>query len=168
LSQRASQHWRVRQPSLERPEIWHAGIVDVEFGKNVIVVEPVNLYGCTIGDDSFIGPFIEIQTGAKIGKRCRVQSHSFICELVTIGDDCFISHGAMFINDSFVTGGPANERNLWRQTKLGNRVSIGTNATILPVRICDGAVIGAGAVVTKDITEAGFYVGNPARLLRRL
>jgi acetyltransferase-like isoleucine patch superfamily enzyme len=153
---------------LARPEIWHAGIVDVEFGKNVAVVQPVNLYGCTIGDDSFVGPFVEIQKGAKIGKRCRVQSHSFICELVTIGDDCFISHGAMFINDSFVTGGPAMERSLWRQTKLGNRVSIGTNATILPVTICDGAVIGAGAVVTKDITEAGFYVGNPARLLRRL
>jgi acetyltransferase-like isoleucine patch superfamily enzyme len=74
----------------------------------------------------------------------------------------------MFINDSFVTGGPATERSLWRQTKLGNRVSIGTNATILPVTICDGAVIGAGAVVTKDIIEAGFYVGNPARLLRPL
>jgi acetyltransferase-like isoleucine patch superfamily enzyme len=158
----------VSQPSLARPEIWHAGIGDVEFGKNVIVVEPVNLYGCTIGDNSFIGPFVEIQTGAKIGRRCRVQSHSFICELVTIGDDCFISHGAMFINDPFVTGGPAKKRSLWRQTKVGNRVSIGTNATILPVTICEGAVVGAGAVVTKDITEAGFYVGNPARVLRRL
>jgi acetyltransferase-like isoleucine patch superfamily enzyme len=153
---------------LAQPEIWRAGIVDVEFGKNVIVVEPVNLYGCTIGDDSFIGPFVEIQKGAKIGSRCRIQSHSFICELVTIGDNCFISHGAMFINDRFAAGRPATERSLWRQTKLGNRVSIGTNATILPVRICDDAVVGAGAVVTKDISEAGFYVGNPARLLRRL
>jgi acetyltransferase-like isoleucine patch superfamily enzyme len=168
LSQRARQPRPVRQPSLAQPEIWHAGIVDVEFGKNVIVVEPVNLYGCAIGDGSFIGPFVEIQRGVIIGKRCRIQSHLFICELVTIGDDCFISHGAMFINDPFVTGGPATQRSLWRQTKLGNRVSIGTNATILPVRICDGSVIGAGAVVTKDITEAGFYVGNPARLLRRL
>ena len=158
----------VTGPGLARPKTRHAGIVDVKFGKDVTVVQPVNLYGCAIGDESFVGPFVEIQKGAQIGKRCRVQSHSFICQLVTIGDDCFISHGAMFINDSFVTGGPANERNLWRQTKLGNRVSIGTNATILPVRICDGAVIGAGAVVTKDITEAGFYVGNPARLLRRL
>jgi acetyltransferase-like isoleucine patch superfamily enzyme len=151
-----------------RAEVRHAGIVDVEFGKDVTVVQPVNLYGCTIGDGSFVGPFVEIQTGAKIGRRCRVQSHSFICELVTIGDDCFISHGAMFINDLFDTGGPAEKRELWRSTTIGNRVSIGTNATILPVRICDGAVIGAGAVVTKDITEAGFYVGNPARLLRRL
>jgi acetyltransferase-like isoleucine patch superfamily enzyme len=151
-----------------KPEIRHAGIVDVKFDKNVTVVQPVNLYGCTIGDGSFVGPFVEIQKGAKIGKRCRIQSHSFICELVTIGDDCFISHGAMFINDRFVMGGPATERSLWRQTKLGNQVSIGTNATILPVTICDRVVIGASAVVTKDITVPGFYVGNPARLLRRL
>jgi acetyltransferase-like isoleucine patch superfamily enzyme len=168
LSQRASQRLPVKQPSLARPEIWHAGIVDVEFGKNVIVVEPVNLYDCAIGDDSFIGPFVEIQKGAKIGKRCRVQSHSFICELVTIGDDCFISHGAMFINDRFVDGGPVKERSLWGQTSLGNLVSVGTNATILPVTICDHVVIGAGAVVTRDISVTGIYAGNPARLLRKL
>jgi acetyltransferase-like isoleucine patch superfamily enzyme len=168
LSERTRQLRSLRQPCRARPEVWHAGIVDVEFGKNVTVVQPVNLYGCTIGDGTFIGPFVEIQKGAKIGKRCRVQSHSFICELVTIGDDCFISHGAMFINDSFVAGGPAKKRSLWRQTKLGNRVSIGTNATILPVTICNGAVIGASAVITKDINITGIYAGNPARLLRRL
>jgi acetyltransferase-like isoleucine patch superfamily enzyme len=151
-----------------QPEIRHAGIVDVTFGKNVTVVQPVNLYGCTIGDDSFVGPFVEIQKGVTIGKRCRIQSHAFICELVTLGDECFISHGAMFINDPFVTGGPTAERHLWRSTKLGNHVSVGTNATVLPVTICDQVVIGAGAVVTKDITESGIYVGNPARLLRRL
>jgi len=151
-----------------KPALKHAGIVDVTFGENVTVVAPVNIYGCAIGDGSFVGPFVEIQRGVTIGKRCRIQSHSFICELVTIGDDCFISHGAMFINDSFVTGGPAADRQLWRQTKLGNRVSIGTNTTILPVTICDHVVIGAGAVVTKDITVPGFYVGNPARLLRPL
>jgi acetyltransferase-like isoleucine patch superfamily enzyme len=144
------------------------GIVGVKFGENVTVIEPTNLYGCNIGDETFIGPFVEIQKGAKIGKRCRVQSHSFICDLVTIGDDCFISHGAMFINDLFVTGGPAGKPELWRQTKLGNRVSIGTNATILPVTICDQVVIGAGAVVTKDIVEPGIYAGNPAHLRRRL
>jgi len=132
------------------------------------VVQPVNLYGCTIGDGSFVGPFVEIQKGVTIGKRCRIQSHSFICELVTIGDDCFISHGAMFINDLFVTGGPIAEPDFWRVTRLGNRVSIGTNATVLPVTICDHVVIGAGAVVTKDITRSGIYAGNPARLLRRL
>jgi acetyltransferase-like isoleucine patch superfamily enzyme len=149
-------------------EIRHSGIVDVTFGKNVTVVQPVNLYGCTIGDGSFIGPFVEIQKGVTIGKRCRIQSHSFICDLVTIGDDCFISHGAMFINDPFVTGGPASKPDLWRPTKLGKHVSIGTNATVLPVTICDHVVVGAGAVVTKDITVPGFYVGNPARLLRTL
>src|SRR5215207_4909091 len=133
-----------------------AGIVDVTFGSGVTVVEPVNLYGCTIGDDCFIGPFVEIQRGAVIGKRSRIQSHAFICELVTVGDDCFISHGAMFINDVFSTGGPAKGRqDLWRSTRVGNNVSIGTNATILPVTICDQVVIGAGAVVTKDITSPG-------------
>ncbi|HXM29239.1 MAG TPA: acyltransferase [Chthoniobacterales bacterium] len=150
------------------PEIRKAGIIDVTFEKGVTVVDPVNLYGCTIGEDSFVGPFVEIQRGAIIGKRCRIQSHAFICELVNIGDDCFISHGAMFINDLFSEGGPAKgRRDLWRSTKIGNAVSIGTNATILPVSICDGTVVGAGAVITKDITEPGIYVGNPARLLRR-
>jgi acetyltransferase-like isoleucine patch superfamily enzyme len=151
-----------------KPEIRYATIVDVTFGKDVTVVQPVNLYGCVIGDGSFVGPFVEIQKGVTIGKRCRIQSHAFICDLVTISDDCFISHGAMFINDLFVTGGPAGKPELWRSTKLGNRVSIGTNATILPVTICDHVVIGAGAVVTKDISQSGFYAGNPARLLRRL
>jgi acetyltransferase-like isoleucine patch superfamily enzyme len=151
-----------------KPEIRHATIVDVTFGKDVTVVQPVNLYGCVIGDGSFVGPFVEIQKGATIGKRCRIQSHSFICELVTVGDDCFISHGAMFINDPFVSGGPAGKPELWRPTKLGNHVSVGTNAAILPVTICDRVVIGAGAVVTKDVTVPGIYAGNPARLLRKL
>jgi acetyltransferase-like isoleucine patch superfamily enzyme len=161
---------RARPPGAPKkiPKLRSIGIVDVTFGKSVTVVQPVNLYDCRIGDDSFIGPFVEIQKGATIGKRCRIQSHAFICDLVTVGDDCFISHGAMFINDRFVTGGPAGKPQLWRPTKLGNRVSIGTNATILPVTICDYVVIGAGAVVTKDITVSGIYVGNPARILRRL
>jgi acetyltransferase-like isoleucine patch superfamily enzyme len=145
-----------------------AGIVDVNFGQDITVIQPVNLYGCSIGDNSFIGPFVEIQKGAVVGKRCRIQSHSFICELVTIGDDCFVSHGVMFINDCFRSGGPSATPKDWRSTKIGNQVSIGTNATILPVTICDSAVIGAGAVVTKDIVEPGFYVGNPARLLRKI
>ena len=151
-----------------KPEIRHAGIRDVTFGENVTIVQPVNLYGCVLGDDTFVGPFVEIQKGVEIGKRCRIQSHAFICELVTIGDDCFISHGAMFINDLFVEGGPAGDQNLWASTKLGDHVSIGTNATVLPVTICDHVVVGAGAVVTRDITKPGIYVGNPARLLRRL
>lgn len=144
-------------------------ILNVTFGTGVTVVEPVNLYGCTIGDDCFIGPFVEIQKDVTIGKRCRIQSHAFICELVTIGDDCFISHGAMFINDLFEQGGPAKGRkDLWRSTRIGNHVSIGTNATILPVTICDNVVVGAGAVVTKDISQPGIYAGNPAKLLRKV
>src|SRR5437773_3882354 len=105
-----------------KPEIRYAGIVDVTFGENVTVVQPVNLYGCSIGDGTFVGPFVEIQKGATIGKRCRIQSHAFICELVSIGDDCFISHGAMFINDPFTTGGPAGKLELWRSTTIGNGV----------------------------------------------
>jgi acetyltransferase-like isoleucine patch superfamily enzyme len=144
-------------------------VVNVTFGENVTIVEPVNLYGCVIGDDSTVGPFVEIQSGAVIGKRCRIQSHAFICDMVTIGDDTFISHGAMFINDPFSVGGPAmRRRELWRSTQIGSHVSIGTNATIMPVSICDRVVIGAGAVVTRDITEPGIYAGNPARLVRAL
>ena len=150
-----------------QPTFYEIGIKNVQFGQNVKVVKPVNLYGCTIGDDTFIGPFVEIQKDVTIGKNCRIQSHAFICELVTIGDHCFISHGAMFINDLFAKGGPAGgDKNLWKSTRIGHHVSIGTNATILPVSICDHVVVGAGAVVTKDITEPGFYVGNPAKKIK--
>ncbi|MGI9609075.1 MAG: acyltransferase [Acidimicrobiia bacterium] len=154
---------------MSEPQLSSAGIVDVDFGKGVSVVEPVNLYGCSIGDDAFIGPFVEIQRGVTIGARVRVQSHAFICEMVTIGDDCFVSHGAMFINDSFSEGGPARgDQSRYRSTVIGAGVSIGTNATILPVTVTDGCVIGAGAVVTRDLTERGVYAGNPARLIRTL
>jgi acetyltransferase-like isoleucine patch superfamily enzyme len=154
---------------MAEPRKLRVGIVDVSFGEGVTVVEPCNLYGCTIGDGSFVGPFVEIQRNVVVGKRARIQSHAFICELVSIGDDCFVSHGAMFINDLFQIGGPAwGRQELWKGTKIGNHVSIGTNATILPVSICDHVVIGAGAVVTKDITTPGVYAGNPAKLIRRL
>ncbi|MCG8670485.1 MAG: N-acetyltransferase, partial [Pseudomonadales bacterium] len=97
----------------------------------------------------------------------RIQSHTFICELVTIGRDCFVGHGVMFINDLFSKGGPAKgDTSLWKSTTVGNNVSIGSNATILPVRICDFVVIGAGAVVTKDITQPGVYAGNPAKKIK--
>lgn len=149
------------------PVLQKVGIVDVIFGKNVTVIQPSNLYGCTIGDDVFVGPFVEIQKNVTIGARTRVQSHTFVCELVTIGQDCFIGHGVIFINDVFSNGGPARGNHaLWRRTLLGSNVSIGSNATILPVNICDGAVVGAGAVITRDIETPGVYVGNPARRLR--
>jgi acetyltransferase-like isoleucine patch superfamily enzyme len=147
-----------------------AGITaDVQFGEDVVVIRPVNLYGCRIGDKSFIGPFVEIQRNASVGSYTKVQSHSFICELVSIGDHCFIGHGVMFINDLFAGGGPAGgDPALWKATRIGDHVSIGSNATILPVNICDHVVIGAGAVVTKDITRPGIYAGNPARFIRGL
>jgi acetyltransferase-like isoleucine patch superfamily enzyme len=149
------------------PTLLKAQIKDVEFGEQVKVVEPVNLYGCSIDSNCFIGPFVEIQNNVSIGKRTKVQSHTFICSLVTIGEDCFIGHGVMFINDLFETGGPAQgDRSKWRQSKIGNHVSIGSNATILPVTICDHVVIGAGAVVTKNISISGVYAGNPARKLK--
>lgn len=149
------------------PMLIQSRIVDVKFGPGVRIVEPVNIYGCVIGAETFIGPFTEIQKNVEIGSRCRIQSHTFICELVSIGDDCFVGHGVVFINDLFENGGPARgDRSKWRPTRIGSRVSIGSNATILPVAIADGTVIGAGAVVTKDILTAGVYAGNPARLVR--
>lgn len=152
---------------MHQPKLFSSAIVNVQFGSNVKVVEPCNIYGCVIGDDCFIGPFVEIQKSVSIGNRTKVQSHSFICELVNIGDDCFIGHGVMFINDIFAKGGPARgDTSLWKSTSIGNQVSIGSNATILPITICDNVVIGAGAVVTKDINEPGTYVGNPARKLK--
>ncbi len=143
------------------------GIVNVKFGENVKIVSPTNMYGCEIGNDCFIGPFVEIQKDVKIGERTKIQSHAFVCELVTIGNDCFIGHGVMFINDLFSEGGPARgDKNKWKSTTIGNHVSIGSNATILPIEICDHVVIGAGSVVTKNISEPGIYAGNPARKIK--
>jgi acetyltransferase-like isoleucine patch superfamily enzyme len=152
---------------MPHPTLCNIGIIDVVFGSRVTVVQPSNLYGCIIGDDVFIGPFVEIQQGVVIGNGTRIQSHSFICDMVTLGQECTVAHGVMFINDPYTSGGPARgDRSLWKATRVGHRVSIGSNATILPVDICDDTVIGAGAVVTQNIEVAGVYAGNPARLLR--
>jgi acetyltransferase-like isoleucine patch superfamily enzyme len=155
---------------LKNPIILDSQIMpDVVFGEQVKIILPVNLYGCMIGDECFVGPFTEIQRGVIIGKKTKIQSHSFICELVTIGHDCFIGHGVIFINDVFSDGGPsAGDRNKWKETRIGNHVSIGSGATVLPVNICDYAVIGAGSVVTRDIDVPGTYAGNPARLINRV
>jgi acetyltransferase-like isoleucine patch superfamily enzyme len=154
---------------MNRPIMLKAQIRDVVFGENVKVVEPVNLYNCSIGNNCFIGPFTEIQGEVHIGNKTKVQSHSFICSLVTIGDDCFIGHGVMFVNDLFSSGKPAGgDQSKWKSTRIGHNVSIGSNATILPVSICNNVVIGAGAVVTKNINVPGVYAGNPARKLRDL
>lgn len=144
-------------------------IVDTTFGVDVRIKEPVNIYGCSIGDNVQIGPFVEIQKNVSIGKGTKIQSHSFICELVSIGKECFIGHGVMFINDLFQNGKAAGgDTTKWKSTNIANYVSIGSNATILPVHICEKVVIGAGSVVTKDIRQPGIYVGNPAKLIRTL
>ncbi len=136
-----------------------------KIGKGVKIPHPklVNLYECEIGDNSFIGPFVEIQKGAKVGRRCRIQSHSFICEGVTIGDDVFIGHGVIFTNDLFPK---ANE--VWhvKETLLEDKVSVGNNATLLPVVVGKGSLIGAGAVVTKDVPRYTIVSGNPAKKAR--
>ncbi len=144
---------------------------DVVLEGRVVIHQPdlVNLYGCRIGAGTRIGSFVEIQKNASVGRNCKISSHSFICEGVEIEDEVFVGHGVMFVNDLFATGGPARgRRELWRDTTVGHRVSIGSNATILPVSICDDVVIGAGAVVTHNIEQPGIYAGNPARLLRPL
>lgn len=141
-------------------------ISNVSFGKNVIVVEPANLYGCNLDDDVFVGPFVEIQIGVSIGKATRIQSHTFVCEGVSIGSQCFVGHGVMFINDLLLDGPAMGDKSKWKKTEIGNNVSIGSNSTILPVSICNNVIIGAGSVVTKDIHEPGIYFGNPARMVR--
>jgi acetyltransferase-like isoleucine patch superfamily enzyme len=154
---------------MNEPIKYQCKIVEVQFGENVKIVEPVNIYGCAIGSNCFIGPFVEIQKDVTIGNNTKVQSHTFICELVTIGNDCFIGHGVMFINDLFSGGGPARgDKSKWKSTKIGNNVSLGSNATILPIEICDNVVIGAGAVVTKNITQPGVYAGNPAKFIKSI
>ncbi len=142
-------------------------IVNIKKGKNLMIIEPVNIYGAKFGSNCFVGPFTEIQKNVNIGDNCKIQSHAFICEGVNIGDNCFISHGVVFINDKFSDGKPAGgNKKKWRKTTIENNVSIGSNATILPVKICSNVVIGAGSVVTKNISKKGKYFGNPAKKIK--
>ena len=143
-------------------------IINLKHGKNCTIIEPVNIYGSKFGRNVFVGPFVEIQKNTKIGKNTRIQSHSFICEKVEIGKNCFIGHGVMFINDDFKKGKITRNFSLFKKTKIGNQVIIGSNSTILPVSICSGTVIGAGSVVTKNINKKGVYAGNPAKFLRKI
>lgn len=147
----------------------------VKLGRNVKIHHPdlVNLYGCEIGDDTGIGAFVEVQAGARIGARCKISSHSFICEGVTISDEVFVGHGVMFTNDKHPRatredGRPQTSAD-WTllTTKVGFRASIGSGAVICPgVAIGDGAIVGAGAIVTRDIPPGAIVAGNPARILR--
>ena len=136
-------------------------IRNCKIGKGTTIWHYVNLYGCTIGEDCMIGSFVEIQNDVKIGNRCRVSSHSFICSLVTVEDDAFIGHGVMFINDVL----PPKPREHWKPVLVKAKAVIGSNATIFPVTIGKGALIGAGAVVTKDVPDFAIVAGNPARII---
>ncbi len=142
-------------------------IRDVKFGENCTIIEPSNLYECILGKNVFVGPFVEITKGVKIGDNTRISSHSFVCNLVTIGKNCFVGHGVMFTNDLFKDGKILNDLKNFFPTTIEDNVIIGSNSTILPVKICSGTVIGAGSVVTKDIKIKGTYAGNPAKLLRK-
>ncbi len=142
-------------------------INNCKIGENVEIVEPVNLYGCTIGNDCFIGPFVEIQNNVFIGDKTRVQSHCFICDGVTIGKFCFIGHGTMFTNDIFMDS-PNFEKWIKRKTKIGDDVRIGSNVTLLPINIGDKCIIGAGAVVTKDLPANCVVIGNPAKIIKKI
>lgn len=137
----------------------------VKFGKNVTIIDPVNLYECKIGDNCFIGPFVEIQKNVTIGKNTRIQSHSFICENVKIGNNCFIGHGVNFTNDKFINNRILKKNYL--STTVGDNVLIGSGSTILPIKIENNVTLGAGSVITKNCKKNKIYVGNPAKILRK-
>lgn len=140
----------------------------VSLGRDVKIPYPdlVNLYGCILGDEVFVGPFVEVQKNVIIGNKTRISSHSFICEGVKIGEGVFVAHGVMFINDLF----DSYDTKSWkmRNTIIEDGVRIGSNATILPVKIGKNSIIGAGAVVTRDVPHGVIVAGNPARILRKV
>ena len=142
-------------------------IYQVKFGKNVKIIDPVNIYKCEIEDEVFIGPFVEIQANVKIGKKTKIQSHSFICELVTIGKECFIGHGVVFTNDYF----PRADNKIWKikKTIIENGASIGANSTILcGIKIGERSMIAAGSVVINNVNNYELYAGNPAKLKKKI
>lgn len=143
---------------------------DVKLGKNVKIPYPdmVNLYGCELGDNVFIGPFVEIQKGVKVGKGCRIGSHTFICEGVKIGQKVLIAHGVMFINDKFSDSKKMGKGWILHKTKIEDNVRIGSNVTILPVRVGKGSIIGAGSVVVKNVPDKSIVVGNPGKVTRKI
>ncbi len=149
---------------------------DVKLGQNVKLAKFINLYGCSIGDNTKIGAFVEIQKGASVGKNCKVSSHTFVCEGVEIKDNCFIGHGVVFINDNHPRAvnesGQLESEKDWQhrfvRTVVENNVAIGSNSTILGnIQIGEGSLIGAGSVVTKNVPPQEIWAGNPARRLAK-
>jgi acetyltransferase-like isoleucine patch superfamily enzyme len=146
----------------------------VKLGVNVKLSKFINLYGCEIGDETKIGAFVEVQKNATIGKRCKISSHTFVCEGVTIEDNVFIGHGVMFINDTYpraTTDGQLQTEADWKveRTVVKKGASVGTGVTILAnVTIGENAIVGAGSVVTKDVPANTIVVGNPAKVLRQI
>ncbi|MGH7537098.1 MAG: acyltransferase [Gemmatimonadales bacterium] len=161
-------------PQADRDALLRRIAPDVKLGRDVRVYAFVNLYGCEIGDETSIGTFVEIQKGVKVGARCKIQSHTFICEGVTIEDEVFVGHNVNFLNDRFPAatnpaGSPKTDAD-WtlEPTLVKRRAAVGTGAVILPgVTIGAGAIVGAGAVVTKDVPDGETVVGNPARPIER-
>jgi acetyltransferase-like isoleucine patch superfamily enzyme len=157
------------------PQVWQRIAPDVKLGKNVRIYDFTNLYGCEIGDDVKIGTFVEIQKGAKIGNRCKVSSHTFICEGVTLEDEVFVGHNVTFINDRYPRatngGGQLQTEADWVcvPTLVKRGASIGSGATLLcGVTVGENATIGAGSVVTKDVPPGTVVAGNPARIVKSL
>ena len=153
---------------LKKIKLKKSKIINLIYKKKCKIIGPVNIYGSTFGENVFVGPFVEIQKKTKIGHKTRISSHSFICENTSIGNECFIGHGVMFVNDKFINGKIEKNKKKLLKVKIGNNVLIGSNSTILPVKINDDIVIGAGSVVTKNLIKKGIYAGNPAKLLRKL
>jgi acetyltransferase-like isoleucine patch superfamily enzyme len=140
-----------------------SSIKNVKFLGSFKIIEPVNIYGCILSDNIFVGPFTEIQDKVFIGVNVRIQSHSFICSNTIIGNNCFIGHGVIFSNDKFVNCKVERNSENFLRTELGDNVLVGNNVTFLPVKVCSNVTIGAGSVVTKNIDQPGVYYGNPCK-----